>query len=74
MTPDAIKAARNFAEKAKVKFAYSLTPATELILMFGEDKDIEHLVGLTAGPHTVALKDACAESNTLTVFIEPKNR
>jgi len=46
LTPDAIKAARNFAEKAKVKFAYSLTPATELILMFGEDKDIEHLVGL----------------------------
>ncbi len=74
MTPDAIKAARNFAEKAKVKFAYSLTPATELILMFGEDKDIEHLVGLTAGRHTIALKDVFAESNTLTVFIEPKNR
>ena len=29
---------------------------------------------LTAEPHTVALKDAFAESNTLTVFIEPKNR
>ena len=41
--------------------------------MFGEDKDIEHLVGLTAGRHTIALKDSFAESNTLTVFIEPKN-
>jgi len=29
---------------------------------------------LTAGRHTIALKDAFAESNTLTVFIEPKNR
>ena len=28
---------------------------------------------LTAGGHTIALKDASAESNTLTVFIEPKN-
>ncbi len=68
-----MKAAWNFAEKAKVKFAYSLTPATELILMFGEDKDIEHLVGMTAGRHIIALKDAFTESNTLTVFIEPKN-
>ena len=29
---------------------------------------------LTAGRHTIALKDAFAESNTLTVVIEPKNR
>jgi len=29
---------------------------------------------LTAGRHTIALKDAFSESNTLTVFIEPKNR
>ena len=37
----------------------------------------EYLVpaeALTAGRHTIALNDASAQSNTLTVFIEPKNR
>ena len=37
----------------------------------------EYLVpaeALTTGRHTIALRDAFSESNTLTVFIEPKKR
>ncbi len=51
-----------------------ILPKTALRTRFSLSEYLVPAEALTAGRHTIALKDAFAESNTLTVFIEPKNR
>ena len=51
---------------------WEIIPKTAWRTAFSLSEYLVPAKALTAGRHTIALKDAFAESNTLTVFIEPK--
>jgi len=53
---------------------HGIAPKTALRTRFSLSEYLVPAGALTAGRHTIALKVAFAESNTLTVFIEPKHR